>query len=180
MRAKCSRMCPQPHGRAFPLASALDLVLRRCSRPPPGRYRDRHAPNQPHSGGDWFRSCHPYSTCQRTTIDLNDLAITANSEPNDKTDLEYNSREGFSRYNAQFVDLPPVEQLKTAKDCEVFARTGGFGSIESRDMEVEKTVFCVVTHGGKVARLRLTDIIPRQLDAPDLKFILTTWKHTGG
>jgi hypothetical protein len=88
MRAKCSRMCPQPHGRAFPLASALDLVLRRCSRPPPGRYRDRHAPNQPHTGGDWFRSCHPYSTCQRTTIDLNDLAIIANSEPNDKTDLE--------------------------------------------------------------------------------------------
>jgi hypothetical protein len=121
----------------------------------------------------------PNSFACSTVADLDIPAVRVEGTLNDSTDLAYQCYPlGLYSPSARYFGNGPLEQPASAEQCAASARTETVStSLEPKQLEPGKSAFCVVTHGGNVAWLRLTDKVDHDPSLPDLKFELTLWRR---
>lgn len=112
--------------------------------------------------------------------DLDTPAVKVGGFLNDSTDLVYGSciPSGLYSGSARFFGNGPLEQPASAEQCAASARTDTVSAnVGVKDLVPGKSAFCVVTHGGNVAWLRLMDEVGHAPYYPDLKFEFTLWRR---
>jgi hypothetical protein len=99
----------------------------------------------------------PNSFACSTVADLDIPAVRVEGTLNDSTDLAYQCYPlGLYSPSARYFGNGPLEQPASAEQCAASARTETVStSLEPKQLEPGKSAFCVVTHGGNVAWLRL-------------------------